>query len=253
MTWPALAEPDTNAVEEVLEDLQTNNPAPDEMLVDTHYTSDDNVQFAEQQGVELIGPVPSDSSKAKDDEYEQLNIDDFNVDEATEEVICYPAGHKPQSSEHNSQRGKTKTAMPESTCSQCEYRKQCLVKKSSDGYHLEHTAKDRHMAGRRRETATEVFRERYKNRGGIEGTNSGLKRRTVLGRLRVRGRPAVFRAIYLKIAGWNILRASVCAKMREIVNTRASMVASWLNSLFLRWAKMRLYTFWSNLLVLSSS
>jgi len=112
------------------------------------------------------------------------------------------------------------------------------VNKSSAGYHLEHSAKARRLAGRRREVATEVFRERYKTRGGIEGTNSGLKRRTGLGRLRVRGRPAVFQAIYLKIAGWNILRASVCAKMREIVWERANVAAFWLNSVFLRWAKV---------------
>jgi len=62
-----------------------------------------------------------------------------------------------------------------------------------------------------------MYNERYKIRGGIEGTNSGLKRRVGLGRLRVRGRPAVFHAIYFKIAGWNILRVSVCAKMRQIV------------------------------------
>ena len=231
------AEADANAVEGVLDDLTANDLLPDELLVDTHYTGDENVQLAEDNGVELVGPVPSGSSKTKDDEYEQLNIDDFNVDEATEEVICCPAGHKPQSSEHNSQSGKTKTVMPESTCSQCEYRKQCPVKKSSGGYHLEHTAKARRIAGRRREVATEVFRERYKTRGGIEGTNSGLKRRTGLGRLRVRGRPAVFQAIYLKIAGWNILRASVCAKMREIVRERAKMAAFRLNTVFLRWAK----------------
>jgi hypothetical protein len=42
-----------------------------------------------------------------------------------------------------------------------------------------------------------------------------------LGRLRVRGRPRVFQAIYLKVAGWNILRASVCAKMREWVRAKA--------------------------------
>jgi len=40
------AESDANAVEEVLEDLQANDLVPDEMLVDTGYTSDDNVQFA---------------------------------------------------------------------------------------------------------------------------------------------------------------------------------------------------------------
>ena len=228
------AEPDNGAVEKVLENLQTNNLLPDELLVDTHYTGDDNVQLAEEKGVELVGPVPSGSSKSNDDEYEQLNIDDFNIDENTEEVLCCPAGHKPQTSEHNSQTGKTKTVMAESACGQCEFRKQCPVKKVSDGYQIEHTAKDRRIAGRRREVATEVFRERYKTRGGIEGTNSGLKRRVGLGQLRVRGRPAVFHAIYMKVAGWNILRASVCAKMRQIVWERANMAAFWLNFVFLR-------------------
>ena len=112
--------------------------------------------------------------------------------------------------------------MPESACGQCEFFEQCPAKKGRDGYQLDHTAKERRTAGRRREQDTDVFRERYKTRGGIEGTNSGLKRRTGLGQLRVRGRPRVFHAIYLKIAGWNILRASVCAKIREIVYERAN-------------------------------
>jgi len=228
------AESDSAAVAKVLEDLKSNDLVPDEMLVDTGYTSDDNVQLAEEKGVELVGPVPSGSSKRKDDEYEQLNIDDFDVDDTTEKIVCCPAGHQPQSSEHNSDTAKTKTVMPESTCSQCKYRKQCPVKKSGDGYQLEHSAKQRRLAGRRREQDTEVFRERYKTRGGIEGTNSGLKRKTGLGQLRVRGKPAVFHAIYLKIAGWNILRASACAKMRELVYERANMAAFGLVFAFLR-------------------
>ena len=68
----------------------------------------------------------------------------------------------------------------------------------------------------------------------MEGTNSGLKRTTGLGQLRVRGRPAVFHAIYLKIAGWNILRASVCAKMRQIVWARANMAVFRFNFVLLR-------------------
>ena len=232
------ADSDAGSVKEVLDDLEANGLLPDEMLTDTLYNSDENVQFAEEQGVELVGPVPSGSGKSKGgDEYERLNIDDFDVSETTEEVACCPAGHAPESSEHNSETGKTKTVMPDSACGPCEFRKQCPVKKGPVGYCLAHTAKERRLAGRRRETATEVFRERYRIRGGIEGTNSGLKRRTGLGRLRVRGRPAVFHAIYLKIAGWNILRASVCAKMREIVWERANMAAFWLNFGFLRWAK----------------
>ncbi len=217
------AESDGNAVEPVLEDLQTNDLVPDEMLVDTGYTGDDNVQLAEEKGVELVGPVPPGSSKAKADEYGQLNIDDFDVDDATEEVIRCPAGHEPQSSEHNSETDKTRTVMPESACSQCDFFEQCPVEEIGGQYRLKHGAKERRLASRRREQDTEVFRERYKTRGGIEGTNSGLKRKTGLGQLRVRGRPAVFHAIYLKIAGWNVLRASACAKMREIVYARANM------------------------------
>ncbi len=231
-------EADGNAVEEVLDDLKANSLLPGEMFTDTLYNSDDNVQLAAEYAVELVGPVPSGSGKSKgDDEYERLNIDDFDVDETTEEVVCCPAGHAPESSEHNSETGRTKTVMPESACGPCEFRKQCPVKKGRLGYCLEHTAKERRLAGRRRETATEVFRERYRIRGGIEGTNSGLKRRTGLGQLRVRGSPAVFHAIYLKIAGWNILRASVCAKMREIVWERANTAVLWLNFGFSRWAK----------------
>jgi hypothetical protein len=231
------AEPDGGSVEKVLENLETNDLLPDELLVDTHYTGDENVQLAEEKGVELVGPVPSGSSKNRDDdkdEYEQLNVDDFDIDEQSEEVVCCPASHEPQSSEHNSETGKTKTVMSESACSQCEFFAQCPVEKIKGQYKLEHTAKQRRLAGRRREQDTEVFRERYKTRGGIEGTNSGLKRKTGMGQLRVRGRPAVFHAIYLKIAGWNILRASVCAKMREIVYARANMAVFWFNFVFLR-------------------
>ncbi|MCH7558933.1 MAG: transposase, partial [Planctomycetes bacterium] len=188
------------------------------------------------RGVELVGPVQCGSLVDKD--VDHLNVDDFDIDEQTEEVVCCPAGHKPASSIHDKQTGQTKTVMPSSACSQCEFRKECPVERCRDGYCLYHTAKQRRLAGRRREEATDVFRDRYRIRGGIEGTNSGLKRKTGLGQLRVRGRPAVFHSILLKITGWNILRASVCAKMREIVYARANVVVFWLNFVFLRWAKI---------------
>ena len=225
-------ESDANAVEGVLEDLNSNDLVPDEMVVDTGYAGDENVQLADKQGVDLVGPVPGCSTE----EEGHLNVDDFNIDEETEKVICCPAGHEPQSSDHNSDTDKTKTVMSESTCGECEFRRQCPVKKTRDGYQLDHTAKDRRIAARRKEQATEVFIDRYKIRGGIEGTNSGLKRKTGLGRLRVRGKPAVCHAIYLKIAGWNIMRASVCAKMRKIVWERAMKVAFSLNFVFSRTA-----------------
>ena len=177
-------------------------PGVNQLFADTHYCSDENIRAVADRGVELVGPVPCGSLIDKD--VDRLNVDDFNIDEQTEEIICCPAGHKPVSSIHDKQTGKTKTVMPSSTCRQCEFRKECPMEKCRDGYCLYHTAKQRRLAGRRREENTDVFRDRYRIRGGIEGTNSGLKRKTGLGQLRVRGRPAVFQAIYLKIAGWNM-------------------------------------------------
>ncbi len=210
---------DTAAAGAVLDTLDESGLLPQELFADTHYCRDENIQDAAERGVELVGPVQSGGLIDKD--VDRLNIDDFNVDEQTEEIVCCPAGHKPVSSGRDRETGKTKTTMPGSACSQCEFRNECPVEKCRDGYGLVHTAKQRRLAGRRREENTEAFRQRYRIRGGIEGTNSGLKRRTGLGRLRVRGSPRVFHAIYLKIAGWNILRASACAKTREIVHQRA--------------------------------
>jgi len=215
-------EPDSEAVEPVLDDLEQNALLPDQLLGDTLYCSDDNVQKAAQYGVELVGPVSGSEKNKEDASYERLTIDDFDIDEQTEQVKCCPAGHAPQSSVYDEQIQKTTTVMPESACGQCPYYGQCPVEKCKGQYRLEHTAKQRRLAARRREQDTDVFRERYKIRAGIEGTNSGLKRATGLGQLRVRGRPAVFHAVYLKVAGWNMRRAMVCAKLRKIVYERAA-------------------------------
>ena len=215
-------ESDPKALEPVLDELRESNVLPEQLLVDASYSSDENVEkSANEYGVELVGPVPSGS--VTDEQAYGLKVDDFIIDEETEEVLQCPVGHRPTSSVHNPKTGRTHTIMPESACGDCEYQAECPVKKGRDGYPFDHTAKSRRTAARRREEATDVFRDRYRRRSGIEGTNSGLKRRTGLGQLRVRGAPRVFHTIYLKVTGWNILRASVCAKMREIVYQRANM------------------------------
>ena len=76
---------------EVLDNLEESELLPREMLADTHYCSDENVQDAAERGVELVGPAPSGAIAHK--EAQQLNIDDFNIDEDSEEVVCCPAGH----------------------------------------------------------------------------------------------------------------------------------------------------------------
>ena len=72
----------------------------------------------------------------------------------------------------------------------------------------------RRLEQRRAAEKTEEWQKHYCLRAGIEGTNSGLKRRLGLGKLRVRGKKSVFNVVLLKITGWNIFRAAA-AVVRE--------------------------------------
>jgi len=68
---------------------------------------------------------------------------------------------------------------------------------------------DKETAGEwlKRQEAHESFKKRYAIRAGIEGTNSEMKRRHGLGRLRVRGEDRVRLAVYFKAAACNLKRA----------------------------------------------
>ena len=90
----------------------------------------------------------------------------------------------------------------------------------------EAAAKHRRLAVRREIQVTVGWRQRYRIRAGIESTNSGLKRRLGLGRLRVRGKSSVQHTILLKIVGWNILRAACSLKLRENIVRAARQVQS---------------------------
>ncbi len=81
-------------------------------------------------------------------------------------------------------------------------------------------------ATRRRHEQTPEFRDSYHWRSGIESTNSSLKRRLGLGRLRVRGMQAVPLTIYLKLASWNLLRAVALRALRLTTPPTAASVAA---------------------------
>jgi hypothetical protein len=206
------AEQDSNAVAPVLDVLKKNDTLPEEMLADTAYGSDANVQASEDNGVELVSPTPG---KKPDDAY-AVNSDDFVVDAATGEVETCPCGEQPLQSSRDETKGQTVVVMASSKCGACAHRDACPVHRRKDGdYEFRFTDKQRRLESRRREEETEVFRERYRKRSGIEATNSILKRVTGLGRLRVRGSPGVFHSILLKVAGWNLLQAARALTMRQ--------------------------------------
>jgi hypothetical protein len=201
---------DQNAVVPMLTQLRQQDLLPETLFSDTHYGRDENVQAALAMGVDLQSPVGGTAPQNPQD----LTVDDFVIEEATELVERCPAGHVPCSSTHDAQTGTTVTVMPHQACEHCDFRSQCPVTRRRRGYVLCHTAKQRRSAARRAEQATDEFRQGYRIRAGIESVNSGLKRRTGMGRLRTRGLRRMRMGVLLRCAGWNVLQAVRAMKSR---------------------------------------
>jgi hypothetical protein len=207
-------ERDENSLEPMLIQTQQSGMVPEELLVDGQYGSDANYQMAAAFGTELIAPV---AGRRPQTDVEDLSIDDFAIDERTGAVEACPAGHVPLDVQRDT-AGLTIVEMPAQICSACPHRAICPIHQGRGGrFTIEFTDQAHRTAGRRREEETDVFRERYALRAGIESTNSGLKNRLGMGKLRVRGRGSVFRVIWHKVAGWNVLRAAASEKVRALV------------------------------------
>jgi Transposase DDE domain len=213
-------EADGAAVVPMLDQLEGSGRLPEEMTADTPYCGDENVQAAAARGVELVGPIPGRQPEV---DPAALTLDDFAVDERTGQVEACPSGHAPLVVRRDAEAGTTRLEMAAELCGGCPFRAACPIHTTRDGrYELEFSDKEHRLAGRRREQETPVFAQRYATRAGIESTNSGLKNRPGLDRLRVRGRGSVFRVILHKVAGWNVLRAAASKELRAWIKTQVA-------------------------------
>jgi len=188
---------------------------------DTSTSTNTNTNTDTNTNTNTDTDTSTSTNTSTDTNDDRLTLDDFTINAATETVERCPEGHAPERCVTDPNTGKTTTTMPAEVCSQCPSFDRCPMRQVRKIYRLEHTAKQRRLAARRREEQTDAFRDRYRRRGGIEGTNSGIKRRTGMGRVRVRGKTRVFSEILLRLAGWNILRAAACPTLWKRVAERA--------------------------------
>jgi hypothetical protein len=231
------ADHDANALQPMLEQLQEQELLPESMLADTAFGSDENVRLAEAMGTELVSPVAGPKGEEPIDApvpatptadatpvVEPLSIDDFAIDERTGKVHACPAGKIPLQVLCDAKTQTTTIEMKPEDCKTCPFFDACPMQRKGTKYEMSYTDKQRRLEERRREQKTEAFQERYAKRSGMESTNSGLKRRLGLGALRVRGKTAVAHALYIRVAGWNMLQATksagLMAKIRAILARR---------------------------------
>lgn len=198
------------------------NLAPELILADTLYGSDDNVETAKVQGVEVIAPVMGRSSK------KELSVSDFTLSETGEVAAC-PQGNAPNVIE--TVNDKQRAFFDRETCAGCPLNEKCPVKMTKKKSWLEYDEKLIRLAKRRAIEKTDEFMNNYRHRAGIEGTNSFAKRRTGLEELRVRGKTAVSFAVTMKLTGINILRASAFKNRQERAKRKEAEAKSALNEL----------------------
>jgi len=193
---------DWQAVEPALNDVGSRDIAPKRMLGDTHYGSEGNLQEANEHGVELIAPV----TPPKGSRQGRLTLEHFELDKQGAVVRC-PEGQVPIVSRVTPTGFEVR--FDPAVCTACGVRSQCPVsakKKNPEVLRLEYIRERVRTRTRRLMEQTDEFRDRYRWRAGIEGTMSRLKRQMHVGRVRVRGLPAVKYTVFLRALGLNIWR-----------------------------------------------
>jgi hypothetical protein len=200
----AAHESDSNALLPAIEDAAKRELAPQQLLADSAYGGDDNVEKAKELGVEVVSPTLGTLSQ-------ETSLADF-VFSGSDDITACPEGKSPLRTKTGKHGGKI-VHFDKAICDFCPRQSDCPVKRVKQSASISYDAKALRLARRRAKEKTEEFRELYRFRAGAEGTMSDLDRITGIKRLRVRGMPQVRLAAVLKATGLNILR-SVAFKNR---------------------------------------
>ena len=194
-------EHDANALQPAIDTTKERGCCPEEIVCDTLYGGDDNVQKAAVKGVEVVAPLKGPAPAS------EISLSDFEVDENTNFVTGCPEGYKPENV-CRTQKNRIRARFNKKTCFACQHLKNCPVKPGKKAAFLRYDDKILRLAKRRAHEQTREFKDRYRWRAGIEGTNSHLKSDVGAARLRVRGIASVRFTVTLKALGLNILRCA---------------------------------------------
>lgn len=190
-------------------DLAEVDLLPDKELVDAGYVSVDHVLAARAlHGVELVGPLPPDSAwQARDPD--AFDLTRFTIDWEHRKVIC-PNGAVSRNWKNTSNADglpivQATFKMPD--CGPCPDRPRC-TRSATGARGLTFRARPQLEAQRRirTEQGTDVWREQYAARAGVEGTMAQASRRCDVHHARYRGLPKVHLQHILTAMALNLVR-----------------------------------------------
>ena len=173
------------------------------MLADTTYGGDENVQNAKAKGVEVVSPATGKENP------ENIQLTDFEIDSNGNVKEC-PQGHKPV--DQKKKNTKNTVLFDVAQCSNCPQCSQCPAKEGKKFFYLRFDDKELRLAIRRKLEKSDLFKNRYRMRSGIEATNSEYDRLTGVKHLRVRGFKAVRFCATIKALGINIYRIATAMR-----------------------------------------
>jgi len=215
---------DVHALIPALESTKERGLAPQEVLADSLYGSDENRQKAKELGVEVISPVMGAPKE------ETLSLADFPTENGT--IATCPQGHVPV----KFKRGKKNTmsvAFASEHCEACSLRERCPVKPGRKRHYLRFHLKALRIAERRAREHTPEFKDKYRWRSGVESTFSEMDKTTGVKRLRVRGLSAVGCCARLKAIGVNIFRAARVKRALDALRAAPGTALSGFGSIIL--------------------
>jgi hypothetical protein len=216
----------------LVEELAQRGIQPEELTADTTFGSGRNAFELACLGTELVSPVPGTAPEPIPEPEgggePPLTAADFRIDASEEQASVCPAGHQAvEEWTYTDAPERVELYFAPATCEACPLRSRCPVKldRQTGLYLLKADLIRVTIDERRRTQATEEWRQRYAVRAGIEATNSELKRRHGLGRLRVRGGPRVRLAVYLKALACNIKRMLAALQAEAAQAAKGTAVA----------------------------
>jgi hypothetical protein len=205
---------DVHALQPALDATTERDCCPEQLACDTHYGSDDNVLTALEKGVVVIAPA---AGKTPD---QKITLAHFSPDPHTGYVTRCPEGHAPITM-RTTTKNRLIAAFCKKTCQTCPRQGDCPVLLEKKAAYLRYDLPALRCACRRAWEQTPEFKEKFRWRSGIEGTNSQFKSQLGGDRLRVRGMESVRLVVTFKALGLNIFRCAraLAARLRPVFNS----------------------------------